>query len=182
MLVVVVVIASVVVADSVVVDDVVVIVVVVVVELLVVVVLDVDVVVVVVAHGSGIVVLVVVVGGACCEFASYAPIEQLVAPVPGRTNPRWSRLSTGAVPVLVEQTLSSPALIAGLAPEHPTLGASVPVQTAIVCVVPPLLTSPPGSRRGFVLQNELPLLAVHVPFGVGNEPVQSAFVTQARPG
>src|SRR5450756_2001297 len=94
------------------------------------------------------------------EFASKAPIEQFVAPVPGRTKPRWSRLSTGAVPVVVEQTLSSPALIPGLAPVHPALGAPVPVQRATVCVGPPLFWSPVGSRTGFVLQEEPPVVVV----------------------
>src|SRR2546426_4501010 len=44
------------------------------------------------------------------------------------------------------QMVSSPALIAGLPP-----------LSAMVCVGPPLLASPPGSSSGFVLQNEVPV-------------------------
>ena len=51
---------------------------------------------------------------------------------------------------MVAQTLSSPALIAGL-----------PAWSAIVCVGPPLLASPAASC-GFVLQNELPLVVVQL--------------------
>ena len=102
------------------------------------------------------------VGVAATPFASKAPMQQLTAPVPGRTKPRWSRLSTGAVPVVVEHTLSSPALIPGLAPVHPARGAPVPVQRATVCVGPPLFWSPAGSRTGFVLQNEVPVVVAQL--------------------
>src|SRR2546426_2699748 len=70
-------------------------------------------------------------------------MEQLVAPTPGRTYPRWSRLFTGGA----AQTVSSPALIAGLIDP-----------SAMVCVGPPLLASPAGSSSGLVLQNEVPLV------------------------
>src|SRR5437899_6837005 len=70
-------------------------------------------------------------------------MEHLVAPTPGRPNPRWSRLFTGGA----AQTVSSPALIAGL-------NAS----SAMVCVGPPLLASPAGSSSGFVLQNDVPVV------------------------
>src|SRR5215470_186333 len=66
-------------------------------------------------------------------------MEQRVAPAPGRTKPRWSRLFTGAA----AQTVSSPALIAGL-----------PGRSAIVCVGPPLSARPAGSSNGSVLLNE----------------------------
>ena len=66
---------------------------------------------------------------------SYAPIEQLVAPRPGRTKPRWSRLFTGAA----AQMVSLPALTAGL-----------PARSAMVWVGPPLLAKPAGSSRGLV--------------------------------
>jgi hypothetical protein len=71
-------------------------------------------------------------------------MEQFVAPVPGRTKPRWSRLLTGAA----EQTVSSPLLIAGL--NH--------CFSAMVCVGPPLFWGPVGSRKGFLLQNEVPVV------------------------
>jgi hypothetical protein len=71
-------------------------------------------------------------------------------------------LSTGAVPVVVEQTLSLPALIAGL-----------PAWSAMVWVGPPLFAKPAGSSCGAVLQNEVPVAAVHVPFAVGGVLVQS---------
>ena len=70
------------------------------------------------------------------ESYSYAPIEQLANPVPGRTKPRWSTPLTGSL----AHTFSSPALIAGL-----------PACSAIVCVGPPLFCSPAGSSRGSVL-------------------------------
>src|SRR5205807_4392353 len=66
----------------------------------------------------------------------------LVAPEPGRSYPRWSRLFTGGA----EQTVSSPALIAGL-----------PGSSAMVCVGPPLFASPAASC-GLLLHNELPLV------------------------
>ena len=117
-----------------------------------------------VGDGDGVVVGVgvgvTVTGSGPDEFASKAPMEQFVAPSPGRAKPRWSRLLTGAVPVVVEQTLSSPALIAGLAPVHPALGAPVPVQRAMVCVGPPLFAKPAGSSWGSVLQNEVLLVLV----------------------
>jgi hypothetical protein len=47
------------------------------------------------------------------------------------------------------QTVSLPALIAGL-----------PACSAMVCVGPPLFWSPVGSRTGFVLQNEVPVVEV----------------------
>ena len=98
-------------------------------------------------------VLVGVAVGALVGLASNAPIEQLVAPEPGRVNPRWSSLSTGGA----AHTLSSPALIAGLAPVHP-VGVPAAVHSATVCVGPPLFWSPVGSRTGFVLQNEVPVV------------------------
>jgi hypothetical protein len=52
-------------------------------------------------------------------------------------------LSTGGA----AQTVSSPALIAGL-----------PASSAMVCVGPPLLASPAGSSSGGVLQNEVPVV------------------------
>src|SRR5436309_1122230 len=69
-------------------------------------------------------------------------MEQLVAHMPGRTNPRWSKLFTGGA----AQTVSLPALIAGL-----------PASSAMVCVGPPLVASPAGSSCGLVLQNEVPV-------------------------
>ncbi|HXQ24072.1 MAG TPA: hypothetical protein VN812_20490 [Candidatus Acidoferrales bacterium] len=60
----------------------------------------------------------------------------------------------------VAHTLSSPALIAGLTPVQPALGAPGPVQRAIVCVGPPLFAKFAGSNWGLVLQNELPLVLV----------------------
>ena len=76
---------------------------------------------------------------------SYAPMEQLTLPVPGRPKPRWSRLLTGGA----AHTDSLPALIAGL-----------PGSRAMVCVGPPLFAKPAGSSWGLVLQNELPVVAV----------------------
>src|SRR5438093_4427722 len=73
---------------------------------------------------------------------------QLVAPMPGRRKPRWSRCSTGGT----AQTVSSPALMAGL-----------PASSAMVCVRPPLVASPAGSSSGFVLQNEVPVAAQPAP-------------------
>lgn len=93
--------------------------------------------------------------GALAERASKAPIEQLLAPTPGRVKPRWSRLFTGSV----EHTLWSPALIAGLAAVQP-VGAPAAVHSASVCVGPPLFTKPAGSSWGLVLQNELPVVVV----------------------
>src|SRR5438034_5935400 len=93
-------------------------------------------------------------------------MEHLLAPIPGRTNPRWSRLFTGGA----AQTVSSPALIAGL-----------PDSSAMVCVGPPLFASA-GASSGLVLQNEVPVAAVHIPFAVGGVPVQSESVKHARPG
>ena len=69
------------------------------------------------------------------------------------------------------QTLSSPWLIAGL-----------PDTSAMVCVGPPLLARPVRSSSGFVLQNEVPLVVVHVPFGVGGVPVQSESAKHLWPG
>src|SRR5579862_1341913 len=80
-------------------------------------------------------------------FASKAPMEQLVAPAPGRTKPRWSR---GADSLHAN---SLPALIAGLAAVHPA-GAPTPVHKAIVCVGPPLFCRPAGSSCGSVLLSE----------------------------
>jgi hypothetical protein len=95
-------------------------------------------------------------------------MEQFIAPMPGRTNPRWSRLLMGGA----VQTVSSPALIAGL-----------PASSAMVCVGPPLLASPAGSSSGFVLHNEVPfVVAEHVPFGVGGVPVQSESAEHPSPG
>src|SRR5436309_9770892 len=99
-------------------------------------------------------------------------MEQLVAHMPGRTNPRWSRLFTGGA----AQTVASPLLIAGL-----------PASSAMVCVGPPLLApatqllelqsvfwvqlapafvpptqSPAGSSSGFVLQNEVPVVVAQL--------------------
>src|SRR5437879_556809 len=74
-------------------------------------------------------------------------MEHWVAPEPGRTYPRWSRLFTGGA----AQTVSSPALIAGL-----------PASSATVCVGPPLLASPAGSSSGFVLQNEVPVVVAQL--------------------
>src|SRR5438093_1072026 len=56
--------------------------------------------------------------------------------MPGRTNPRSSRLLTGGA----AQTVSLPALIAGL-----------PASSAMVCVGPPLLARPAGASCGWVL-------------------------------
>ncbi len=64
--------------------------------------------------------------GVPTELNSYAPIEQCVAPAPGRTKPRWSRPLTGGA----SQMLLSPASIAAL-----------PGCSAIVCVGPPLSAS-----------------------------------------
>src|SRR5215813_5763362 len=80
-------------------------------------------------------------------------MEHLVAPAPGRTKPRWSRLFTGDI----MQTVSSPALIAGLVPVQEA-GVPDPAHNAMVCVGPPLLTSPAGSSSGFVLQNDRPVV------------------------
>src|SRR5439155_10324772 len=67
--------------------------------------------------------------------------------------------------------VSSPALIAGL-----------PAPGALGCGGPPLLASPAGSSSGLVLQNEVPVAAVHVPFAVGGVPVQSESAEHPRPG
>lgn len=66
-------------------------------------------------------------------------MEQVMAPVPGRGKPRWSRLFSGGA----AQNDSSPALIAGL-----------PACSAMVCVGPPLLARPTGSSKGSMLLNE----------------------------
>lgn len=67
---------------------------------------------------------------------------------------------TGAVPLVVEHTVSSPVLIAGLAAVHP-VGIPTPVQRATVWVGPLLLASPAGSSWGLVLQVEVPIVFVH---------------------
>src|SRR3989442_15506636 len=94
-------------------------------------------------------------------------MEQLLAPIPGRKNPRWSRLFTGGA----AQTVSSPALIAGLIDS-----------SAMVCVGPPLLASPAGSSSGFVLQKEVPVAAVNVPLPVGGVPEESESAKPPQPG
>src|SRR5262249_38557814 len=64
----------------------------------------------------------------------------------GRETPRWSRPATGSAAHLA----GSPGSIAGL-----------PGSSAIVCVGPPFFPGPAGSSRGFVSQNELPLVSEH---------------------
>ena len=63
-----------------------------------------------VALGDGVAVGVgvggTVTGGGPDELYSYAPMEQFVAPVPGRTKPRWSRLFTVLLARIVLVTFS----------------------------------------------------------------------------
>src|SRR5262249_25136205 len=64
----------------------------------------------------------------------------------GRETPRWSRPATGSAAHLA----GSPGSIAGL-----------PGSSAVVGVGPPFFPGPAGSSRGFVSQNELPLVSEH---------------------
>ena len=72
------------------------------------------------------------------------------------------------------QTLSSPALIAGLVPVQ-AAGVPSPSHSAMVCVGPPLEASPLGSSSGTVLQNEVPLVSVQ-PIPVKPHPAWSSML------
>src|SRR5438445_141357 len=83
-------------------------------------------------------------------------MEHLVAPTPGRPNPRWSRLFTGGA----AQTVSSPALIAGL-----------PASSAMVCVGPPLRwMAPPPPAPMLLLPENVLLVTSAVPLGTRMAP------------